>query len=104
MPTPVSLLEQGEHMLILRRYNYQQEITPKQDQMWRLLVRYGISPDAPGTITVVCYWGLANVAPREVVVYTPYGPERKVGPKAMTSEELHELLRDWWVDHRRKRR
>lgn len=97
MPTPVRVLEQGESLLFIHHYPWQRDVPKMHDRLYRLLARYGKSPDGPGTITVVCVWGLANTH-REMLVYDESGRRER---QALTSEELRMFLADWWTRHKR---
>lgn len=101
MPTPLRVLEQGENLLFVHHYGWNKEITKKQDQIYRLLVRYGAGLECPGTITVICVWGLANTH-REVLIYDPIkGKQARV---AVTNDELRQIFVEWWIDKKRSRR
>lgn len=102
-PTGLEVVEQGDNLLFVKRYDNNQKIKPKHDRIFRLLVNYGSSPDVPGHITVICVWGIA-ITGREVVIYSPFNRgDVKSEHKAMTTEEYRVVLRDWWTDSRRRR-
>lgn len=99
MPTSIRILERNGHLLFIRHYGFGEEITPAHDRIWRLLTRYG-HVDSPGTISVVCLWGIA--ATRSTV-----GTERRIrvydfdgahDVEVATDGSIKAALDKWWRD------
>jgi hypothetical protein len=88
----IDILERGNNLLIIKSYEYAAKIADAHRKIWKLLVKYGNNPDAPGSVTVVCVWGLGDT-PREVVVFDPRG-ESPV--RSMTIEGWRQWLDGWW--------
>jgi hypothetical protein len=100
-PTPMHLLEQGGHFLIVKSYEHGRDISKVHRRMYRLLTTtIGYSnPDSPGSVTVICVWGLGPAA-REWVVFDAVGEtDRKAG----TREEFRTLVSDWFYERRKIR-
>lgn len=97
MPTPVSLLEQGGNLLLVKHYRQGQEIMPKQRQIWRLMTSgYGEAETAPGNITVLCLWGLRGETARRMVAFSHMGElESMADDHAVTA-----FLLRWWTESR----
>lgn len=100
MPTNIRLLERNDHLLLIRHYGWGEEISPTHDRLFRTLVRYGNNPDAPGSITVICLWGIAATkhmvgTERSMRVYTWTG----VGDTEATSDgAIKAALSKWFRD------
>lgn len=92
-PTQARLLEQGDHLLVIKQYDHGIKMSKKQRYMWKLLTRFGRPLDAPGSIEVVCVWKIHVVSAREVIWFDHTGVR---GPMALTTDEYREMLLDWW--------
>lgn len=100
MPTnEIYMLERDGNLLVMRSYDHGAKEVKPQERMWKLLVRYGEVVDAPGSITVICMWGLGTATVREWVVYEATGKSEHAG----TVDEFRAVLRRWWDDAKRGR-
>ena len=92
----IDVLERGNHLLVIKSYEYGQQIKKPHHRIFDLLVRLGELTHALGSVTVVCVWGLGKT-PREVVIYDHMGISDR---QALTRDEWREWLRRWWDDHK----
>lgn len=90
----VDILERGDNLLIIKSYEHGRPIADAHRRIYRLLVRYGNNPDAPGTITVACIWGLGDTI-RELVVFNPTG---EGSPIALDRAGWRDWLMRWWKE------
>lgn len=88
----IDILERGNNILIIKSYEFARQITPAQRKIYRLLTRFD-TPDAPGSVTVVCVWGLGVKAPRTWTVFT-HGNEETY--EAQPLEAWRSWLQLWW--------
>lgn len=93
----VDILERGEHLLVIKSYEHKKKIADAHGRIYRLLVRFGQNPEAPGSITVVCVWGLGNTT-REWCVYDHLHQPSPM--RGGTVQDFREWLLDWWKSHR----
>ena len=97
MPISCEVLEQGGSLLVVKRYDHGQKITPKQRQIFLLLANsYGGADTAPGTITVLALWGRRNATKRMMATFAR-GAESAV--RAVTDEEIRNFISLWWAEH-----
>lgn len=92
----IDILERGNHLLVIKSYEYGQKMADPHRYIFKLLVKLGDQEDAPGSVTVVCVWGLGP-APREFVVFDSTG---ETEPKLAQIDEWQSWLRAWWRDHK----
>ncbi len=91
----IHILENGNHLLHIKSYEYGKEITRAQRKIWNLLVAHGEVIDAPGSISVVCVWGLGGAA-RNVTWFDHMGESK---PITISLEQFRVSLRDWFDNH-----
>lgn len=101
MPTQVGLLEHGGNLLVLYRMSKDQTLHAAKDRMFRRMIKYS-TPEAPGDVTILVYTGIANTTGRELTEYTPFGPERKIGPVPASTEDIRARIYEWWQDAGRR--
>lgn len=89
----IDILTNQEHILVIKSYEWGWRVSPRQKQLWFLMTRYGSHPDAPGSVTVACVWGLAN-AKRELQIYDHQGIGQLY---ELSRREWREWLRSWWT-------
>lgn len=89
----LDVLERGSNLLFIKSYEYKKKMPQPHQRIWRLMVKYGNNPDAPGSVTVVCVWGLGQT-PREWLVYDAYTNGDKVIVGSL--DEWRSWLRAWW--------
>ena len=95
----VEILERGGNLLIIKSYEYRRKVTPAHRRIFRLLVAFGETPDAPGSVTVACVWGLGPNVPRDVYIIDHTG-ERTA---CLSFEAWQGWLTGWWNQHKRMR-
>lgn len=93
----IDVLEQRGHLLFIKNYEHGTEITPKQRQIWQLLVHHGEMLDSPGSITVLCVWGLGPDTIREVVTFDQMGESKKI---SMSLQDFKNILNSWFLVHK----
>lgn len=98
MPTTVGLLETGGHVLLVKHLRHGQSVTGAQHRIFRALVQVGENPDAAGSFTVFCIWGVPGTQ-RALTVYDHMGT-REV---AVTTEDVRRHISDWWRNHEGRR-
>lgn len=96
----IDILTTEGHILVIKSYEWNWDPTPRQKQLWTLMTKYGSPPDAPGSVTVACVWGLGNTG-RELQIYDHTGSSIK---RPVTRDEWRAWLSDWWIDHGGRRR
>jgi len=92
----IDILERGNNILIIKSYEYGAKIADPHRKIWNLLVKYGNNPDAPGSVTVACVWGLGQT-PRDIVIFDPRGEQES---RRVTLEGWREWLRGWWASNK----
>lgn len=95
MPTAISVLEQGSHLLFIRRLSVGTKITQKQESIFRQLVRTGELTDSEGSITVLCIWGLQGQRGRSIAIYDHMG----IREAPANDELVRTEIRRWWDRH-----
>jgi hypothetical protein len=60
-PTQCRAYQAGPHLLFVHHYDHNREIGKAHRRLWLGMVSYGKDPDAPGTITVMCVWGVPGM-------------------------------------------
>lgn len=97
LPTTARILGTEGHILVVRHYGHKEEPTKAQDQLYRSLVALGNHEDAPGSVSVMCLWGVAGLpVDRAMQLYDHMG----VGPrKPATDDEIGSAIRHWWLNH-----
>lgn len=92
----IDVLERGNNLLFIKSYEHGKKIEDPHRKIWKLLVRFGENPDAPGSISVVCVWGLAD-AEREVILFDGRG-EQPV--RTLTRDGWRQWLDGWWSSNK----
>lgn len=97
MPTgDIDLLRADDgSILVVKSYEFGRKMPGAHDKLWKALVRFGSQEQPPGSIAVVCVWGLGQT-PREYILYDHMGRSE---PKAASLEDWRGFLRGWWLDH-----
>lgn len=93
----IDILERNEHVLIIKSYEHGRPIVQAHHRIYCLLTRFGAHPDAPGSITVACVWGLGRTT-REWKTYDHVN--RPSPAQAGDVNAWREWLMGWWKDHR----
>lgn len=99
MPSAVRVVERNGHLLFIRHYGFGEDVSQAHDRIWRLLSRFGDSPDAPGSVTVVCLWGIAATSQllgteRRIRVYDWTG----MAESDSSDGAIKAALDKWWKD------
>jgi hypothetical protein len=98
------VLESGDHLLFIRWYDHRtkQEVPKAHSRIWKLLARYGDNPDAPGSITVICLWGIeGGLVQRYMKVYDWTG-ESEV--RRTSDDAIKAAISKWYHDSRGRSR
>jgi hypothetical protein len=99
MPTGgLEVLEQGSNLLFIKSYAEGATIPGAHRRIWQLLTSISNIIEAPGSITVLCVWGLAD-KPRYVQVFDYLGEDNQ--RRKMTREELRTWVKNWFGEARR---
>jgi hypothetical protein len=71
MPTrQLGALECNGHLLMFRYYKHKEIIPSGHRRVFKRLVQLGNHPDAPGSVTVLCIWGVqATPTSRKMVLF-----------------------------------
>lgn len=92
----IEVLERGGHVLIIKSYDFGRKIMPSHRRIWKLLVQHGEVLDAPGSITVVCVWGLGPAVARDLVIFDHTGESAQ----RLDLDGWKAFLLDWWRNHK----
>lgn len=98
-PIGAEILEQSAALLVIKRYGYKQEITPKQRFIFKLLTRLGEGDLAQGSVTVLCLWGVGDIGR----AYARFDYTGTTDPKPTTHDEIRLMIGDWWRTNGRRR-
>lgn len=98
MPTKLRVLERNGHLLVVKHYGHREKIATGHLRLFRSLVGMGKSPDAPGTVTVICIWGNRNTV-RSIRVIDGSGDTEQ---QPATNDSVKAALSQWatmWGRH-----
>lgn len=95
----LDVLERGGSLLFIKSYPHGHKIMPPHKRIFTQLVRLGEAETSPGSVSVLCVWGLGETA-REYVIFDARGmSERKVTDIA----GMKNIYFVWWQRHKGRR-
>jgi hypothetical protein len=97
----IDILERSNNLLIIKSYEWGRlaKMPRPHQRIFKMLVQFGESADARGSITILCVEGLGAAKRRwQVIDHTGEGPIRE-GHR----DDFRALLRDWFRTNRRHR-
>lgn len=99
MPSGARILERDGSLLIVRHYAYGEFVPKAHLKIWRTLVKMGNHPDAPGSVSVMCVWGIqATPASRGLKVIDWTG---ETDVMVATNDSIRAAISAWWAGAKR---
>lgn len=96
LPTSVRLLGCDGHLLIGRHFDWKTVPSQAQIRLFKEAVALGEHPDAPGSVTVACFWGVPGLnVGRKMIVFDHMGVTET---PAANDDIIQSSIRHWWLD------
>ena len=94
----IDMLECKGNILVVKSYEWahnQEDLPKAQLRLWKAAVALGAHPDAPGSLTVICVWGVGKGTERRWRVIDYMGVSKMhVG----NGDDFGNFLYyDWWI-------
>lgn len=88
----IDILERSNHLLIIKSVEHGRPIRPAQKKLFKVITRFD-TVNAPGSVTVVCVWGLGVLSTRTWIEFTN---GREAEFKDRSVDEWRSYLQTWW--------